>query len=241
MGNDEIWQLPLLGCGRRSLRSWSGASASLVSVRRRGLEDAVEVEYSVNTNINNLGMTSTEEAYEEMTASLNEAIASGDFTTMLVAEGEELGTTSLMTATVEDPAVMSNYTAVEVTPSSGTSSEDNSNQDDAGIIAGSVIGGVALVAIFAAVGYFFYKPKNLESIFVEKSSNAERSSSSSSMTSHRTTITAEAASPSGIGTRGSITEEVHDIVNPIFQPSQKKAQTAGPVKDTKVTDTYDGL
>ena len=135
---------------RRHLR----IETNRVTIRQLS-SDSTKVEFVVRTNIDDLGYSNADDAYDSLVDSLADSVASGEYTTMLVENGNDAGTATLVDANVTDTPVASDYTTFEQKSDGGGDSNDDI---DIGIVVGASIGGVlALVVIAGAVYWFVFR------------------------------------------------------------------------------------
>lgn len=197
-----------------------GATVSHVTVKR-GLVTGLLVEYTTVANIENLGMSSASAAYDSMVTSLSNSISTGQYTELVRDMGSSMNTSTLATVMVTQTPKFSNYTVMEVVPSSNDGSSSK-NEDDVGAIAGGVVGGVVLLSIVIGVVYFFHFRSSAaaEDIYNEKAnvSSPTRASISPNDVSKRGSI-------QGSGAKEMDEGENVSFGNPIFAASAPEPTT----------------
>ena len=203
---------------RRRLRY----SNLVVSVQKRGLSESIVIVYTTTANINNLDYTDPTAAFDDIKSSLDSAISSGSYTSLVQSNGLALNSSTTSTVSVTALPMYSNITVFEVIPSGGGGGGGD-DDDQTGIIVGAVIGSfVGLVLIIGCVYYFFFRENN--DAFIEKRAQSTGSANSA----HTTTV----GTASGVKKAGPTLDEETAFQNPIF--SEKK-------NGGKAADGYGGL
>jgi hypothetical protein len=167
MNLEEVTFVPSSCAVRRALRDGSMT-----------IQATTAATWDINTNINNLGYSDTQTAYDTLIQNLDSSISSGAYTTALKDNGEAQGTDVLASASVTADPVVSEFTEDTVSPSS-----DSGDTVSTGLIVGVVIG-CSIVLIAVAVGsYFMFGKRRRTNKNAEEEWNSRNSNNSSSSSS----------------------------------------------------------
>lgn len=182
------------------------------------LQATTTAKWDINTNINNLGFTDAQAAYDSLTLNLETSISTGSYTTSLKDNGEAQGTNILANADVTAAPVVTEFTEETVSPSS-----DSGDSVSVGLIVGVVIGcSVVLVAVAVGSYFMFGKRrkvnKNAEEEWNSRNSNNSTSSAFVGKPSVATLSVVESRGnkkKSGDSSLGGVVEHDDAVSNPI--------------------------
>ena len=107
--------------------------------------------WGVNTNINNLGYTDPQIAFDTLSSNLETSISTGDYTAGLVENGQDQGTNVLANADVSDPPAISTFTEETV-----SSPSDNGGSISTGILAAIIVSCSVVLIATAFTCYFVF-------------------------------------------------------------------------------------
>jgi len=215
LDDDEVGAPEADACAARRL-SFSNFQFRTV---KRGLDEVVMLSYTTVANINNLGESDPEAAFDDMKESLDTSIESGAYTELVKADGEALNTTTLDAVSVTEVPTYSELVVFEVS-GGGSGDEDD---DNTGAIVGGVIGGVVFLVIVVGLLYWFcFREADDEATTKDRTG-----SSASGSTTHTATV-------GGSGTYKKTAKDDPSLYdNPIFT---KEGGSGG-----KAADNYGGL